>query len=307
MTYIEAIKRYVKSPYLLIARIIRCFPRIFSDKLYLTLLYRGSTGEWINWSSPQTFNEKLQWLKIYNRKEEYGMMVDKNRVKEYVANKIGKEYVIPTLAHWDKAEKIDLNSLPNEFVLKTTHGGGGQDVIICRDKEKLDLDKAKNKMAHSMRENNYPIFREWPYTLVKKSIIAEKFLQSENGELKDYKFFCFNGKPRFFKVDFGRFVEHHANYYDLDWNLLPFGEANFPPVPDHVEERPKNFDKMVEIVKTLAKGIPFVRIDLYNIEGQIYFGEITFFPASGLGRFTDKEWERKVGSMIQLPGIGDKV
>lgn len=274
---------------------------LWPDKLYLKLKFRLVMGQKLNLDNPNTFNEKLQWLKLYNRRPEYTTMVDKYAVKQYVADKIGEEYIIPTLGVWDNVESIDWDSLPNQFVLKTTHGGGGGGVVICKDKNTFDKEGAKQKLQKSLDSDIYLNFREWPYKDVLKRIIAEQYMTDESGvELKDYKFFCFNAKVRCFKVDFDRFINHKANYYDRDAKLLPFGEICCMPDFNRQFEKPKNFDKMVDIVETLSEGIPFVRIDIYNTDGKIYFGEITFFPAAGMGKFEPKEWDETLGELIRL-------
>ena len=188
--------------------------------------------------------------------------------------------------------------------LKTTHGGGGCDVIVCKDKRKFDKEAALVKLTTSLTSDLFKKFREWPYKNVPKRIIAEKFMQVENAEegsdLKDYKFFCFNGKVRFFKIDFDRFVEHHANYYSPDGKLLPFGEADLPPVPSHVENMPENLAEMIQLAEKLSVEQSFLRVDFYNINGLIYFGELTFYPASGMGTFTDENIDLQLGSYLKL-------
>ena len=278
--------------------------QIWPDKLYLQLLYFFETGKRLDLNKPKSFNEKLQWLKLYNRRPEYTMMVDKYAVKQYVADKIGEEYIIPTLGVWNRVEDINWDALPNQFVLKTTHGGGGGGVVVCRDKGTFNRLNACNKLQSSMDGNIYISQREWPYKNVKKRIIAEQFMVDESGaELKDYKFFCFNGRVECFKVDFDRFISHKANYYDRNAKLLPFWEVVCPADHSKVFDKPKNFDKMLELAEILAKDIPFVRVDLYNINGKILFGEITFFPAAGMGKFEPEEWDEKLGNMIKLPTV----
>ena len=280
--------------------VLRKLNFLFPDKFYLTLLYRAEMGEWLDWKNPRSFTEKLQWLKIYDFKPEYTKMVDKYSVKDYVASIIGDKYIIPTLSVWDRVKDIDWESLPDRFVLKTTHGGGGGGVVICSDKSILDIPKAKEKLATSMRCNAGTVFREKPYLKVRRRIIAESFITNSGNELKDYKFFCFDGKVRFFKVDFGRFVEHHANYYSPEGKLLPFGEADFLPDFNHIEVLPDNLDEMITIAEKLSREFKFLRVDLYNVAGQIYFGELTFYPAAGFGAFTPAEWDRKLGDLIDL-------
>lgn len=298
---ISRIKRLIMHPNRLALYLLNKTAKLWSDKLFLEFKYRLVMGQKLNLKTPITFNEKLQWLKLYNRRPEYTMMVDKNAVKQYVGDKIGEQYIISTIGVWDTVEDIDWNDLPNQFVLKTTHGGGGCGVVICKDKSLFDKEKAKHKLQESLNSDIYINYREWPYKDVPKRIIAEQFLSDESGdELKDYKFFCFNGKVRCFKVDFDRFIEHKANYYDRDANLLPFGEVCFMPDFNRIFEKPKNYDKMIEIAETLSQGIPFVRVDLYNADGRIYFGEMTFFPAAGMGKFEPEEWDSKLGEWLLI-------
>lgn len=286
------------------ASIISNFFRWLPNATYLKLLYRFKMGHRLDLKNPQTFTEKLQWLKLYNRKPEYTKMVDKYAVKEYVAKKIGEEYIIPTLGVWDKPEDIDWDLLPNQFVLKTTHGGGGGGVVICKDKATFDKASAIAKLKESMASDIYSGLREWPYKNVPKRIIAEKFLAPEkntaSAELLDYKFFCFNGKVRFFKVDFGRFVEHHANYYSPEGQLLEFGEQGLEPDPNYPIELPNNLKEMISLAEKLSANEPFLRVDLFNVNGNIYFGELTFYPASGMLPWTTEEADMKIGKYLKL-------
>lgn len=438
------------KPLILVDLFLNIVSPILPDKFLLKVKYRIYMGYWMDFSKPHSFCEKLQWLKLYNRRPEYTQMVDKFAVKEYVASKIGGEYIIPTLGVWNSPEEIEWDKLPNEFVLKTTHGGGGGGVVICKNKDKLDKKQAKAILQRSMNVDIYRILGEWPYKNVPKRIIAEKFISSTKvnapkdipdfkffcfegepiycqvtrdrssletidfydmewkhqefvglnpnvgtgsipvvrpsnfddmkqicrdlavgipfvrvdlyevddnvyfGELtfyptsglgvsspsewnikigemlklptelwgrvkikvvdhtiereidssledlKDYKFFCFNGEVKYVKVDFGRFIEHHANYYDMDWNLQPFGEVICPPIFEHKEDRPENFEVMVELAMKLSEGIPFLRVDFYNIRGVIYFGELTFFPGSGLVQFSPSDWDYTLGDLLKL-------
>lgn len=286
------------------ASIISNFFRWLPDATYLKLLYRFKMGHRLDLKNPQTFTEKLQWLKLYNRKPEYTKMVDKYAVKEYVANIIGEEYIIPTLGVWDKHENIDWDSLPNQFVLKTTHGGGGGGVVICKDKTIFDKASAIAKLKESMASDIYSGLREWPYKDVPRRIIAEKFLAPEKSlapnDLPDYKFFCFNGKVKFFKVDFGRFVEHHANYYSPEGELLEFGEQGLEPDPNYPIELPNNLKEMISLAEKLSANEPFLRVDLFNVNGNIYFGELTFYPASGMLPWTTEEADMKIGKYLKL-------
>lgn len=302
----EGFKKVCRNPWLLLSYLLKKIAPIVPDKIQLSLLHKVYVGRLVNWKSPQTFTEKLQWLKVYSRKSEYTQMVDKYAVKEYVADIIGEEYIIPTLAVWDTPEDIDWESLPQQFVLKTTHGGGSNGVWICKDKSNFDKKKCIEEIHRSLKSDLYWKYREWPYKDVPKRIIAEKFIsETSNSELpkdlEDYKFFCFNGAVEVFKIDFNRYKNHRANYYTKDKELLPFGEKVCPPDLQKVMTFPSNLDKMIELSERLSHSIPFVRIDFYNVNGSIYFGEITFFPASGFGTFTSEEFNYELGQMILLP------
>lgn len=287
---------------------------LFPHKLYLTLLFRLKMGFWIDWKNPKTFSEKLQWLKLYDIKPEYTKMVDKYAVKEYVAKIIGEEYIIPTLGVWDRPEDIEWDSLPQKFVLKTTHGGGGSGVVICVDKETFNKDEAIFKLKRSLDKCIYKSLREWPYKNVDKKIIAEKLLEDSttvnNTDLTDYKFYCFNGKPVYSQVIRDRRSVETIDFYDIEWRHMPFVGLN-PVATNGLNSvatnglnpvaKPTCLGEMFGICSKLSNGIPFSRIDLYVVDDKIYFGEITFYPASGLGIFTPNEWNEKLGSMIKLP------
>jgi hypothetical protein len=279
--------------------ISRNIAKLLPDKLYLSIKYRTHFGYWMDWQNPKTFCEKLQWLKIYDKHPEYTQMVDKVAAKDYVAGIIGDEYIIPTLGVYNSADEIDFEKLPNQFVLKCTHDSGG--VIVCKDKSKLNTTAVKKKLANGLKRTYVIQTREYPYKDVPRRIIAEQYMEDESGhELKDYKFFCFHGEPRIIQLDFDRFTQHKKNLYTLEWELLPFS-FNYPSHPECVFPKPDGLEKMIALARILSKGIPFVRVDLYNINGKIYFGELTFFPASGVGRFTPHEWDYKLGELIHLP------
>ena len=251
---------------------------LFKDKLYLKLLFRFSMGYSLDLHCPKTFCEKIQWLKINYRKSEYTKLVDKREVKKYVADVIGEKYIIPTIAVFETVNELDLNLLPSKFVLKTTHGGGGNGVIICKDKSHLN---------------------------VSRKIIAEEYINDDkiSAGLIDYKFFCFNGKALYCQVITNRTKDETIDFYDRDWVHQEF--IGLSPNVHHSEqicEKPINYEEMLYIADKLAISIniPFVRIDLYNINGNIYFGEITFFPASGIGQFKPDKWDRILGNMINL-------
>lgn len=276
-----------------------------SDDKYLKKAYKAKFHKKLDLRNPQTFNEKLQWLKLYDRKPIYTTMVDKYEAKKYVAERIGEEYIIPTLGVWDRFEDIDFDALPNEFVLKCTHDSGG--LVICRDKSKLDIKKAREKITRSLGKNYYLHGREWPYKDVKPRIIAEKYMVDESGyELKDYKFFSFDGfaKAMFIASDRANPTEETKfDFYDMDFKHLPF--TNGHPNADHEIKRPDSFEKMKELAGILSKGIPQVRVDFYDINGKVYFGELTFSHWSGMMPFNPDEWDETFGNWIRLPESGE--
>lgn len=276
------------------------FSHLIPDKKYIGFIYKNSIGKKLNLHDPQTFNEKLQWLKLYDRNPNYCGYVDKCEVKNYIANILGVEYVVPTIGVWDRFENIDFDKLPAQFVLKCTHDSGS--TIICHDKKTFDFKSAKKKLTKKIRSNLFWHGREWPYKNVRPRIIAEQYMEdTKTSELRDYKFFCFNGEVKCFKVDFDRFVSHRANYYDTNGKLLRFGEKVCPPDFKREIEMPINLDLMLELAKKLSNGIPFVRVDFYEVNGKVYFGELTFYPASGFGPFIPEEWDFTLGSWISLP------
>ena len=225
-------------------------------------------------------------------------MVDKYEAKKYVANIIGEEYIIPTLGVYDKFEDINFATLPNQFVIKCTHDSGG--LIICKDKTKLNIKEARKKINKSLKRNYFYTGREWPYKNVKPRIIAEQYMVDESGtELKDYKFFCFNGEPKLLFVAKDRPYATKFNYYDMDFKKLPF-KQHYKNFNDYIE-KPKGFEKMIELSRKLSKDIPHVRVDFYDINGKVYFGELTFYHFSGFEKFEPEEWDRILGDMLKLP------
>lgn len=285
-----------------IASILTYFNFLFPDKLYLTLLYRLKMGYWIDWKNPKTFNEKLNWLKLYDRKPLYTKIVDKYLVKDYVKDIIGEEYIIPTLGVWDAPMDIDWASLPQKFVLKTTHGGGNAGVIICKDKSTIDIKTIKKQLSRAMKQNLYMESREWPYKNVDKKIIAESYLKdSVTNELRDYKFFCFNGEVKCLFVATGRQTnkEPYFNFFDVDYNALDFQQGH--PKSEYVPSKPLCFDEMKMLASKLSAGFPEVRVDLYEVNGKVYFGEMTLFHFGGVVPFNPNEWDYKLGKMIKLP------
>ncbi len=281
------------------------FLKWIPDELFLKIAYWGEMDTKLNLKHPKTFSEKIQWLKLNDRKNRYISMVDKYLVKDIVADVIGKEYIIPTLCSWKSVKEIDFDSLPGSFVLKCNHDSGG--VVICRDKSMFDTKAAITKLESHFRKNSYLSSREWPYKGIKKRIIAEELLQDpENVDLIDYKFYCFGGEPKYCQVIKDRSTAETIDFYDLDWNLMPFTGLGLGNGPDRgsYTSKPENYNRMIEIAKILAQGTYFVRIDMYNISGKIYFGEFTLYPRSGFGKFFPEEWNLHLGNMIDL---GEKI
>lgn len=279
--------------------------RLWPDKIYLKWYFYLRFGYKLDLNNPKTFNEKLQWLKLNNRKPEMVKMVDKVDAKEYVAKIIGEEYIIPTLGVYDSVDEIDFDKLPNQFVLKCTHDSGG--IVICSDKSKLDIEAAKAKLRRGLKVNYYYQNREWPYKQVKPRIIAEQYMVDESGyELKDYKIHCFNGVPKMVLVCKDRYSATGIteDFFSEKWEHL---NVKRPSIPNSREEipRPKSLDQMLNLAEKLSMRCPFIRVDFYEINKLIYFGELTFFPASGMGEFYPIEWDYKLGEWIILPSINN--
>lgn len=296
------IQKIIKKPSLLFMTLgHRGFFNWLSDKKYLEIAYKIAMGKKLNLDNPETFNEKIQWLKLYDRKPEYTMMVDKYEVKEYIRNLIGNEFVIPTYGVWEDFDDIDFEKLPNQFVLKCTHDSGG--LVICKDKSKLNMHKAKKTIKQCMRNNYFWGSREWPYKNVKPRIIAEKYMEDViTGELRDYKFFAFDGvvKALFIASDRQKFNEETKfDFFDDEFNYLHI--INGHPNSKFIPEKPTNFEKMKSIAALLSKGIPHLRVDFYEVDGKLYFGELTFSHWSGMTPFEPEKWDYEFGKWIHLP------
>lgn len=275
---------------------------ILPDKWFVMLKYYKNFRCFPNLRDPQTFNEKIIWLKLNYHNPAYTDLVDKYAVKKIVADIIGEEYIIPTLGVWDRAEDIDFDSLPNQFVMKATHDSGR--VIVCKDKSKLDIEKARSEMAASLKRDFYAITREWPYKNVKRRIIAEQLLVDESQpELRDYKFFCFDGKARLCQVISERSESEKIDFYDSNWNNIVglVGLNTNVTNSSFALLEPLNYDVMVRLAEMISNKVPFIRVDFYNLSGKIYFGECTFYPASGIGCFKPDEYNRKIGEWLYLP------
>lgn len=302
MTLLNKIARWVKDPHRFLNGLLLSIGPIFPDRIFMSFMVRNRCGYWPNWKNPTTFNEKLQWLKLYNRRPEYTTMVDKYAVKEYVANIIGEEFIIPTLGVWDKPEEIEWDLLPNQFVLKTTHGGGNTGVVICKDKATFSREKAIEKLNKSLKQDIYKKLREWPYKNVPRRILAEKYIEprTKTKDLPDYKFFCFDGNVRALFVGSERQSGNvKFDYYDSDFNHLDLVQVH--QMSGKVQKKPECFERMKEVASELSKGIPHVRIDLYDVDGKVYFGEMTFFHHGGIVPFHPERWDYIFGSWLKLP------
>lgn len=273
---------------------------VVPEEWYLKRKFKKQVGDPLNLDNPRTFNEKLQWLKLHDRNPLYTKMVDKYEAKKYVADIIGEEYIIPTLGVWNHFDEIDFAQLPEKFVLKCTHDSGS--IVICKDKKRFDKKAARKKLEHGLRYNYYYAGGfEWPYKNVKPRIIAEDFMADEFGlDLPDYKLMCFDGKVKCSFTCTGRNTDSglHVTFYDRDWKKMPF--ARHYPVEETPMPKPEKYEKMVELAEILASPLKFARIDFYDINNRIYFGEITFFPGNGVEEFSPVEWDTKIGDWLKL-------
>lgn len=274
------------------------------DTIYLKYYYRKSIGKKLNLKNPKSFNEKIQWLKIHDRNPEYINLVDKYEVKKYVSSIIGEEHVIPTLGVWDSFEEIDFDLLPSRFVLKCTHDSGG--VVICYDKKTFDVNGSRDKLSQSLKKNYYWSGREWPYKGVNPRIIAEKYMEDTNsqglkGSLIDYKIHCFNGAPRLILVCKNRFGKNEMteDFYDVNWTHLDISREKHPN-SEMQDKKPPEFDEMINMSRLLSKDIPFIRTDFYIINGKVYFGELTLYPASGFEKFIPDTYDEVLGNWLEL-------
>lgn len=286
------------------ASIIKLIAPLLSDRTYLSKIFYYRMGQKINWDAPVTYNEKLQWLKLNDRNPKYTTLVDKYEVKSHVIQIIGKEHVAKTIGVWEKLEEIDFSNLPQQFVLKTTHGGGNCGVIICKDKSKLDICKIKKTLRQALKQNLYRDSREWPYKNIRRRIIAEEYLEDlTTGELRDYKFFCFNGKVKALFVATERQTrkEPFFNFFDRNYDELDIKQGH--PRAESWPARPEKFDEMVNIAERLSYGLPHVRVDLYQVNGKVFFGEYTFYHFGGMVPFEPKSWDKTFGDWLQLPTL----
>lgn len=276
------------------------FTKFLNDKSFIRFQYRALTGYTLDLNNPKRYNEKLQWMKLYDRNPLYTKLVDKHEVKTWVANRIGEEYVIKTLGVWENVSDIKWDALPKRFVLKATHYGDNLGVVICKDKEDFDKEKACNSLTEAMKKDYYQNGREWPYKDVPRKIIAEEYKEDEYGELRDYKFFCFDGEVKAMFVATDRSKGHVCfDYFDKDFNHLDFIQSH--PQSSRPITKPNGYDEMIRIAEQLSNGFPHMRVDLYNCSGKIYFGEITLFHYGGCVLFHPDSWDYTFGDWLKLP------
>lgn len=303
MNLISKIKYFIHNPLILNSVLVnRIGPLVKNDEIFLKMKWKVSGMQYpLNLNEPKSFNEKLQWLKLYDRKPIYTTMVDKVDAKKYVASIIGEEYIIPTIAVWNNVNEIDWDVLPNQFVMKCSHDSGG--IVICNDKSKLNIKKAIHTMKKGLKRHYFWQNREWPYKDVKPRIIVEKYMEDKKtGELRDYKFFCFDGVVKALYVASDRQKkgeETKFDFFDEKYNHIPFVNAH--PNASIVPEKPSRFEDMKYLASKLSKGFPHLRVDFYEMNGNIYFGELTFFHMSGMAPFEPVEWDYKFGEWIHLP------
>lgn len=302
---IRKIDTFFANPRTLIRKMLKLqVAKKLSDSTYLKTFYWAYRGEKLDLENPKKYSEKLQWLKIHDKNPKYTNLVDKYEVKNIIQDKIGSQYIIPTLGVWDNFDDINFKELPNQFVLKCTHDSGG--IVICKNKEELNIKEAKKKLQKHLLNNFYNFGREWPYKNVKPRIIAEKYMVDESQkELKDYKIFCFHGEPKMIQVDTGRFSNHRRNIYDINWNLQNIRAEHDCELETKIE-KPVKLDEMLEIAKFLSKDIPHVRVDLYSIKDKIYFGELTFYHGSGIEKIGTTEDELKIGKWLDLSKVKER-
>ncbi|WP_288278170.1 ATP-grasp fold amidoligase family protein [uncultured Prevotella sp.] len=302
---ISRLLKGLKQPRVAICHLItvsNCFNWL-SDENYLKMLWRIKFKHKLNLNSPKTYNEKLQWLKLYNRQPEYKKMVDKYAVKQYVAGMIGSEHIVPTLGVWDSINEIDWDGLPNQFVIKTTNGGGGWGVVVCKDKSNFDRKKAIKILKKSLKQDIYKSFREWPYKDMKKRILAEKYLEEPTfSSLRDFKVMCFDGKVKLIEYHEGRYTDNHTqDFYDCNWKKTTITQGSYGAFSPYNADRPSCLEEMIELSEKLANGIPHIRVDWYYVDSRLYFGELTFFDGSGMCPWDKYEDDLLMGSWITLP------
>lgn len=297
--FLHKLKRKIKKIYVKYFTVEHFETFILSDKQFLKKLYKAKLGENLDLRNPLTFTEKMNWLKLYDRRPEYTLMADKYAVREYIAGKIGEEYLVPLLGVWDNADDIDFSLLPEKFVLKCNHNS---DVVICTDKSTINEKEVKDKLNKQLKDNYYLHKREWPYKNIPRKIICEKYMENTNGEeLFDYKLFCFNGEVKLIQLNSGRFSgDFRADHYDINWKHTDLVIGKYPMRGD-IFSKPPCFEEMVDIASKLSLGIPHLRVDFNYWDNKLYFGELTFFESAGFMKMSPESWDELLGSWIELP------
>ena len=281
-----------------VKKMILALTRTVPDELYLRIMYRIVTGKTLHLNPPITYNEKLQWLKLNYRKDEFTDMVDKYEVRKYIEQRVGNKYLIPLIGIWDSPDEINYEMLPEKFVLKCTHDCEG--LAICKDKLTFDFESAKANLKLALSRNFYYQGREWPYKNVKPRIICEKYMEdSGESQLTDYKVFNFNGTPKIIQVDYDRFSGHKRQFFDIEWNRLDVS-FHFPSDQSKHLEKPEKLNEMLELAKILADGFPHLRTDFYIVDNNIYVGEMTFFHGTGMGKWTPDSFDTEMGKWLDL-------
>lgn len=277
-------------------RMRKISPNKYENKI--SKIYKKRIGKNINWNNPTTYTEKMQWEKLYDNNPLKSELSDKYLVREWVKEKIGEKYLIDIYGVWDSFSEIDFKKLPKSFVLKTNHGSGT--IYIVKDKNKMDYNEVKNLFDDWMQmDYAFCTGFELHYSKIRRRIIAEKYIETDNDDLQDYKFLCFDGKPYFCWVDVGRFSNHKRNVYDLDWNLQRWNQSEYGNTGETIP-KPNNFSEMIKIAEKLCQGFSHVRVDLYNVKGKIYFGEMTFTNGSGFDKIVPDEYDLILGNMWKL-------
>ena len=267
---------------------------------WLTQLYHDYQGEHLDWNNLRTMTEKTQWAKIYDKDPRKTICADKYAVRDWVKERIGEDYLIPLLGVWEQYKDIDFNTLPEKFVLKTNHGAG--EAVIVKNKSQMSLAekiRMRRRIEFAMAVDYSSKTGELHYRDIPHKIIAEKLIETENGDLPDYKFYCFDGIPYYVWIDIDRFTDHRRNVYDMNWVLQEWNQKKFKNT-SYAVEKPENFEKMIDIAKTLSEGFSHVRIDLYNVKGKIYFGEMTFTSGSGFSKITPRSADEMLGDLWKL-------
>lgn len=294
MIFFKLIKMLWRKPQC--QKFILFLTSLVPDEMYVKKLFKVKLGYPINLDNPKTFNEKLNCLKLYNRNPLYTKLADKYEVKKIVSEMIGDKYVVKNLGRWQSFDEIDFNKLPNQFVLKCTHDSSG--AIVCRDKNSFDKVSAMKTINHSLKFNHYAIYREWPYKNINPQIIADEFLDDHSGkELNDYKFWCFNGEPKYMYCTV-KAKEIFENFYDMDFNPVYINHGFERRVPEF--EKPAAFEEMKRLAAKLSKGIPFVRVDFFYVDGKIYFGEFTFYDWGGMKPFSTYQQDLELGNLLKI-------